>query len=148
MTAQPTTNGGPPSGDTPGRVPAAIAPVGDPPPATAATITLVQRRATDIVRGDVIALPDDVFHPVPARVDGCRTWMWRAKPGRLLTNPHRWRLVCQTDHLDADEAGICVTLTRCLADVSTENTVRERNERIWHRCRPDRSAPQPGIGQE
>jgi hypothetical protein len=71
---------------------------------------LCSGRTTDIVSGDVIALPDDVFHPVPARAGGRRTWMWRAKPWRLLTNPHRWRLVCESDYLDDDEAGVAASV--------------------------------------
>jgi hypothetical protein len=36
--------------------------------------------------------------------------MWRAKPWRLITNPHRWRLVCETDHLDGDEAALAASV--------------------------------------
>jgi hypothetical protein len=110
MSVEPGISGGPPAGAAPSRVPANTAPVAARRLASPASVTLVQRRATDIVCGDVIALPDEVFHPVPARLEGRRTWMWRAKPWQLLTNPHRWRLVCETDHLDGDDAGIAASV--------------------------------------
>jgi len=109
MTVEPGANGRPTADGAPDRVPATPAPVAARRPAAAATVTLVQRRATDIVCGEVIALPDDVFFPVPAREGGRRTWVWRSKPWRMLNNPHRWRLVCEADHLD-DEAGIAASV--------------------------------------
>ncbi len=69
-----------------------------------ATVTVAQRRASDIVEGDAIALPDEVFFPVAARVDGRRTWTWRSKPTRLQTNAHRWRWVYEVDQLDEDDS--------------------------------------------
>ncbi len=104
MTVEPGAIGRPTADGAPDRVPATPAPVAGRRPTAAPTVTIVQRRATDIVCGEVIALPDDVFFPVPARVGGRRTWVWRSKPWRMLNNPHRWRLVCQADHLDDDAA--------------------------------------------
>jgi hypothetical protein len=88
---------------TPGRpVPAAPAGVTER-AATPATVTVVHRRASDVVCGDVIALPDEVFFPIPARDGAHRTFAWQSRPFRSLRNPHRWRLVCEVDHLDDDE---------------------------------------------
>jgi hypothetical protein len=107
MSAEPTTNPGRPVGDVYGCGPAAsVTSMIDPRLAGAATVTLVQRRAANIVCGDVIAAPAVVFHPVPTRLGGRRTWMWRAKPWRLLNNPHRWRPVTETNDLHNDPAAV------------------------------------------
>jgi hypothetical protein len=76
---------------------------GFPPAVGAATVTVVQRRAGDVVQGDVIALPDEVFVPVPARAGPRRTWVWHSKPSHLLDNAHRWRWVYDVDQPDEDE---------------------------------------------
>jgi hypothetical protein len=70
--------------------------------AVPATVTVVHRRASDIVCGDVIALPDEVFFPVTGRDGNHRTFAWQPRPFRLRRNPHRWRLVCEVDHLDEE----------------------------------------------
>ncbi len=75
-----------------------------------ATVSLAHRRGSDIVDGDVIALPDEVFVPVPARLGQRRTWVWRSKPSRLLDNAHRWRWVYDVDQLDEDETGFAESL--------------------------------------
>ena len=69
--------------------PAPIPPtLGLPPAAGTATLTVAQRRASDVAQGDVIALPDEVFVPVPARAGPRRTWIWQAKPSHRLDNAH------------------------------------------------------------
>jgi hypothetical protein len=79
---------------------------GFPPAAGPATVTVAQRRASDVVQGDVIALPDEVFVPVPARAGQRRTWVWHSKPSHLLDNAHRWRWVYDVDQLDEDKIGL------------------------------------------
>jgi hypothetical protein len=74
-----------------------------------ATVTVAQRRATDIGSDDVIAIPDEVFIAVPARIGGRRTWVWRSKPSCQLPNAHRWRWVYDVDDLD-DDAGFAASL--------------------------------------
>jgi hypothetical protein len=88
---------------------ATIAPAAGFPP-TAGTVTVGQRRASDIAQGDVIALPDEVFVPVPARAGPRRTWVWHSKPSHLLDNPHRWRWVYDVDQPDEDETGLAESL--------------------------------------
>ena len=69
--------------------PATIPPAaGFPSVAGTATLTVAQRRASDVAQGDVIALPDEVFVPVPARAGQRRTWIWQAKPSHRLDNAH------------------------------------------------------------
>jgi hypothetical protein len=88
-----------------------IGPTAGFPPTTATPIvTVAQRRTSDIAQGDVIALPDEVFVPVPARAGQRRTWVWRGKPSRLLDNAHRWRWVYDVDQLDEDESGLAESL--------------------------------------
>jgi hypothetical protein len=85
-TDQATTSRGHPT-------PLAIIPsaAGFPSAAGTTTVTVAQRRASDVAQGDVIALPEEVFVPVPARAGQRRTWVWHGKPSHLLDNPHRWR---------------------------------------------------------
>ena len=91
--------------------PATIPPtLGAPPAAGTATPTVAQRRASDLAQGDVIALPDEVFVPVPARAGPRRTWIWQAKPSHRLDNAHRWRWVYDVDPLDEDEGGLAESL--------------------------------------
>ena len=75
MSGEPGADGGPPAGDASRHGPATTAKAVDPPGATAATVVLLQRRATHIVSGAVIAQPDDVCpRAPPARADavpGC-----------------------------------------------------------------------------
>src|SRR5262249_57461542 len=80
------------------------------PPPTAGTVTVGQQRASDIAQGDVIALPDEVFVPVPARAGPRRTWVWHSKPSHLLDNAHRWRWVYDVDQPDEDESGLAESL--------------------------------------
>jgi len=75
-----------------------------------ATLTVAQRCASDVAQGDVIALPDEVFVPVPARAGPRRTWVWYSKPSHLLDNAHRWRWVYDVDPLDEDEGGFAESL--------------------------------------
>jgi hypothetical protein len=77
-----------------------------------ATVTVAQRRAADIGSDDAIAIPDEVFVPVPARIGGRRTWVWRSKPSWQLPNAHRWRWVYDVDELDDDagDAGYAASL--------------------------------------
>jgi hypothetical protein len=103
MSTDPRTANSPGASGGPVAAQATAAPVGS--PVLGATVTIAHRRATDIRWGDTIAIPDEVFVPVPARVDGRRTWTWRGKPARLLANAHRWRWVYDVDQLD-DEPGM------------------------------------------
>jgi hypothetical protein len=82
--------------------------------ATPATVTVVHRRASDVVCGDVIALPDEVFFPIPALDGAHRTFAWQSRPFRSLRNPHRWRLVCEVDHLDDEPDGAAYGITASL----------------------------------
>jgi len=110
MSTDPKTTDRPPARDGSAGAPTAP-PSGGPRPAPpAATVTVAQRRATDIRSDDVIAIPDEVFVAVPARVGGRRTWMWRSKPSRLLANAHRWRWVYDVDELDEDDSGLAASL--------------------------------------
>ena len=91
--------------------PAPIPPtLGAPPAAGTATLTVAQRRASDVAQGDVIALPDEVFVPVPARAGPRRTWIWQVKPSHRLDNAHRWRWLYDVDPLDEDEGGLAESL--------------------------------------
>ena len=58
----------------------------------------------------MIALPDEVFVPVPAHAGQRRTWIWQAKPSHRLDNAHRWRWLYDVDPLDEDEGGLAESL--------------------------------------
>ncbi len=88
----------------------------------------------------MIALPDEVFVPVPARAGQRRTWIWQVKPSHRLDNAHRWRWVYDVDPLDEDEGGLAESLPwgfRLLpastADRFTEFTARDAMVRVFDR---------------